>query len=236
MLLLKLTRLSFFFKKVLPWLCTACFTFFLIGIFLSLFSSPEDYKQGEIVKIMYLHVPSAWLSLGIYLLIAILSFIFLIWDNSIASILARAAASAGIIFSIMCLITGCIWGKGTWGTWWVWDARLTSTLILFFLYIGYFSLWSTFDNEERAKKSAAIFAIFSAINIPIVKFSVNLWTTLHQPASILKNGKIAIESSLLLPLIIMFIFYIILFLIIWIYHSLHLINLYKIKRKINIKY
>ncbi|MFP3032376.1 MAG: heme ABC transporter permease CcmC, partial [Wolbachia sp.] len=176
MFLLKPTNFSYFSKKALPWLGVICFACFLIGMSLALFFSPEDYKQGEIVRIMYIHVPSAWLALGIYGLIASLSFISLVWNNSVASVLAHAAAPAGTIFSAICLITGSIWGKGTWGTWWVWDARLTSMLILLFLYVGYLSLWSAFDNEARAEKSAAVFAIFSAINIPIVKFSVNLWS------------------------------------------------------------
>ncbi|MFP3015153.1 MAG: heme ABC transporter permease CcmC [Wolbachia sp.] len=236
MFLLKPTNFTSFSKKALPWIGIICFACFLIGMSLALFFSPEDYKQGEIVRIMYIHVPSAWLALGIYGLIALLSFISLVWSNSIAGVLAHAAAPAGTVFSAICLITGSIWGKGTWGTWWVWDARLTSMLILFFLYVGYLSLWSAFDNEARAEKSAAVFAIFSAINIPIVKFSVNLWSTLHQPGSILRRGGVAIESSLLLPLIVMFMFCITFFLVVWILYSLYLINLYKIKREISVRY
>ncbi|MDG7056473.1 MAG: heme ABC transporter permease CcmC [Wolbachia endosymbiont of Meromenopon meropis] len=236
MFLLKFTHLFSFCKKVLPWIGSFCFICFLVGMFLALFFSPGDYKQGEIVRIMYLHAPSAWLSLAIYGLIAILSFIYLVWNSKIASVLAHAAAPAGTVFSAVCLITGSIWGKGTWGTWWVWDARLTSMLILFFLYIGYLLLWGAFDNEERAEKSAAVFGIFSAINIPIVKFSVNLWTTLHQPASIFRKGGIAIENSLLLPLVVMFIFYFTFFLIVWMLYTLHLVNLYEIKKEINVRY
>lgn len=236
MFLLKPTNFTSFSKKALPWIGIICFACFLIGMSLALFFSPEDYKQGEIVRIMYIHVPSAWLALEIYGLIALLSFISLVWSNSIAGVLVHAAAPAGTVFSAICLITGSIWGKGTWGTWWVWDARLTSMLILFFLYVGYLSLWSAFDNEARAEKSAAVFAIFSAINIPIVKFSVNLWSTLHQPASILRRGGVAIESSLLLPLIVMFMFCTTFFLVVWILYSLYLINLYKIKREIRVRY
>ncbi|MHC3898395.1 MULTISPECIES: heme ABC transporter permease CcmC [Wolbachia] len=236
MFLLKPTNFTSFTKKALPWLGVICFACFLIGMFLALFFSPGDYKQGEIVRIMYLHVPSAWLALGIYGLIASLSFISLVWNNSVASVLAHAAAPAGTVFSAICLITGSIWGKGTWGTWWVWDARLTSMLILFFLYVGYLSLWSAFDNQARAEKSSAVFAIFSAINIPIVKFSVNLWSTLHQPASIFRKGGVAIEGSLLLPLIAMFIFCATFFLVVWILNALHLINLQKIKREISMRY
>ncbi|WP_333023160.1 heme ABC transporter permease CcmC [Wolbachia endosymbiont of Pentidionis agamae] len=230
------TKLISFFKRVLPFLSIKCLACFFIGISYSLFLSPEDYKQGEVVRIMYLHVPSAWLSLGIYSLIAFFSFISLVWNNACASILARAAAPTGIVFSAVCLITGSIWGKGTWGAWWVWDARLTTMLILFFLYSGYILLWSFFDNKARAEKSSALFAIFSAINIPIVKFSVDLWATLHQPASILRRGGIAIESSILLPLIIMLLFFTIFFLITWILNFFYFINSYRIKREISMRY
>lgn len=236
MFLLKPTTFTSFAKKALPITLVFCFLFFLAGICLALFLSPADYKQGEIVRIMYLHVPSAWLSVGVYGLIALLSFISLIWNNSIAGILAYGAAPAGAIFSLICLITGSIWGKGTWGTWWVWDARLTSMLILFFLYIGYISLWNCFENKVRATKSSAVFAIFSAINIPVVKFSVNLWSTLHQPASIIRKGGIAIDTSLLLPLATMFMFFVTFFLVVWILHFLYLINLHKINREISLYY
>ncbi|QKX01845.1 ABC transporter permease [Wolbachia endosymbiont of Cruorifilaria tuberocauda] len=236
MFLLNLTSFSYFSRRALPWLESICFICFVVGAFLALIFSPDDYKQGEIVRIMYLHVPSAWLSLGIYGMVALLSFIFLVWNNNIASILAHAAAPAGAVFSAICLITGSIWGKGTWGTWWVWDARLTSMLILFFLYVGYLSLWDVFNNnEERAKRSAAVFAIFSAVNIPIVKFSVNLWATLHQPASIFRKNGIAIEGSLMLPLVVMFMFYVTFFLVMWTLHSLYLINTCEIKREINMQ-
>ncbi|MBV0899950.1 MAG: heme ABC transporter permease CcmC [Wolbachia endosymbiont of Fragariocoptes setiger] len=233
---LSIGNLTAFAKKILSYIEVICFMSFALGIYLALFSSPDDYKQGEIVRIMYIHVPSAWLSLSIYSFIAVLSFISLVWSNSIASVLAQSAAPIGTTFTTICLITGSIWGKSTWGTWWVWDARLTSMLILFFLYIGYMLLWNLFENRVRAEKSTAVFAIFSAINIPIVKFSVDLWSTLHQPASIIRSGGIAIEFSLLLPLIVMFIFYITLFLTIWILRSLHLINIFKIRREISIRY
>ncbi|XP_076246238.1 heme exporter protein C-like [Calliopsis andreniformis] len=215
-----------FSNTILDW--DYLFRMFLIGMFSALFFSPEDYRQGEIVRIMYIHVPSACLALGIYGHITSLSFISLVWNNSIANILVHDAAPAGTVSSAICLITGSIWGKGTWDTWWVWDARLTSMLILFFLYVGYLSLWSAFDNEAWAKNSAAVFAIFSAINIPAV-------STLHQPASILRRGGVAIECFLLLPLIVMFMFYAT-FLVVWILYSLYLINLYKIKREISMRY
>ncbi|OEY87055.1 ABC transporter permease [Wolbachia pipientis] len=235
-MLLSPTSFTCFSKKALPWLMVICVLFFIVGILVAVVFSPEDYKQGEIAKVMHIHVPAAWLSLAIYCLIALLSFISLVWNNSVAAILAYSAAPAGVVFSAICLITGSIWGKGTWGTWWVWDARLTSMLILFFLYIGYLALWSSFFNKVRAEKSAAVFAIFSAINIPIVKFSVNLWSTLHQPASIIRRGGIAIDKSFLLPLITMFMFCITFFLVVWILHFLFLINSYKIKREISLRY
>ncbi|XP_076238631.1 heme exporter protein C-like [Calliopsis andreniformis] len=174
--------------------CTILDWDYLFRMFLALFFSPEDYRKGEIVRMMYIHVPSACPALGIYGHITSLSFISLVWNNSIAS---------------------SIWAKDTWDTWWVWDARLTSMLIIFFLYVGYLSFWSAFGNEARAENSAAVFAIFSAINIPAVKFSVNLLSTLHQPACILRRSGVAIGSSLLLPLIVMFMFYAT-FLVVWI--------------------
>ncbi|WP_339047921.1 heme ABC transporter permease CcmC [Candidatus Mesenet endosymbiont of Phosphuga atrata] len=228
--LMQITRSS------LPWLLVFCFIFFICGICLALLFSPDDYKQGEIVRIMYIHVPTAWMSLAIYMLIALLSFAFLVWNNVICSVLARAASSVGMVFAAVCLITGSIWGKGTWGTWWVWDARLTSMLILFFSYVGYLMLWNFFSDEARAMKSASVFAIFSAINVPIVKFSVNLWSTLHQPASILRAGGVAIDSSMLIPLIAMFIFFIFLFLVLWVLNSHKLIDTYKIKKEIVLRF
>jgi heme exporter protein C len=236
MFILNPTSLVSLFKKVLPWIVCICFLFCVAGVPLALVFSPEDYKQGEIVRIMYIHVPSAWLSLAIYGLIALLSFVSLVWNNSVASILAYSAAPTGAVFSAICLITGSIWGRGTWGTWWVWDARLTSMLILLLLYIGYLSLWSSFINKARAERSAAVFAIFSAIDIPIIKFSVDLWSTLHQPASILRKGGISIDSSLLLPLIVMFIFFITFFLMVLVLRFLYLLNSYKINRVIKLRY
>lgn len=224
--LMQITRSS------LPWLFVFCFVFFVCGLYFALLFSPDDYKQGEIVRIMYIHVPTAWMSLAIYMLIALLSFVFLVWNNVICSILACAASSVGMTFAAICLITGSIWGKGTWGTWWAWDARLTSMLILFFSYVGYLMLWNFFSDEVRAIKSASVFAIFSAINVPIVKFSVDLWSTLHQPASILRVGGLAIDNSMLIPLIMMFVFFIFLFLVLWILNSHGLIDAYKIKKEI----
>ncbi|KAF2281679.1 hypothetical protein GH714_042503 [Hevea brasiliensis] len=174
-----------------------------IGLYYALYASPPDYRQGEVVRIMYLHVPSAWISLGAYAAVAGLSFMALV-KKSVGSLLSRAMAPVGGCFTVVCLVTGSVWGKYTWGTWWVWDARLTSMLLLLFLYLGYSCLWNAFEDQARASRAAALFAVFSAINVPIVKFSVDIWSTLHQPASVLRKGGMAIDSSMLVPLFTMF--------------------------------
>lgn len=175
------------------------------GLFYSLYASPADYRQGDVVRIMYLHVPAAWISLSAYTAIAVLSIVSLLKKNTELPILARALAPVGACFTLICLMAGSLWGKYTWGTWWVWDARLTSMLLLFFLYVGYTSLWNLFDDQYRAAKATSLFAAFSAINVPIVKFSVNIWTTLHQPSSLLRKGGVAIDVSMLIPLALMFV-------------------------------
>ena len=219
-------------RLVLPYTVSLFFILLVCSLYMVFISSPPDYKQGEFVRIMYLHVPSAWISLGSYTLMAIFSFIALVWRNVISAILSHAIAPLGLTFTFICLITGSIWGKCTWGTWWVWDARLTSMLVLLFLYLGYLSLWNFFDNESRSMKAASIFAIFSAINIPVIKFSVNIWTTLHQPASIFRKSGIAIDISMLIPLLTMFATLSLLFCILLILRSHTLINLRKINSKL----
>ncbi|MGN7618632.1 MAG: heme ABC transporter permease CcmC [Ehrlichia sp.] len=219
-------------QLVLPYMTILFAVFLVCSLYIVFISSPADYKQGEFVRIMYLHVPSAWISLSSYTLIAILSFAVLIWKSTIAAVISRAIAPLGLVFTSICLITGSIWGKCTWGAWWVWDARLTSMLILFFIYLGYLSLWNFFSSESRSTKAAAIFAIFSVINIPIIKFSVNIWTTLHQPASIIRKNGIAIDISMLIPLFVMFITLSLLFCILLILRSHTLINLRKINARL----
>ncbi|NDF11319.1 MAG: heme ABC transporter permease [Proteobacteria bacterium] len=174
------------------------------GLYYGLIASPPDYQQGETVRIMYIHVPSAWMALMIYTIIAFAGAFYLIWRNPMLPVLANAAAPIGAVFTLMTLITGSIWGKPTWGTWWQWDARMTSVLILFFLYIGYIALTHAFESEERAAFSAAWLSIIGFINIPIIKFSVEWWNTLHQPASISRLGSPAIDSSMLIPLFLMY--------------------------------
>ena len=174
-----------------------------IGTWLGLVASPPDYQQGESVRIMYVHVPAAWMALFVYACIAISSAAALVWKHPLAEIFAHAAAPIGAGFTLLCLITGSLWGKPMWGTWWVWDARLTSVLILFFLYLGYIALWEAFDDPQRGAQSASILALIGAVNLPIIKFSVDWWNTLHQPASLMRFDSPAIDPSMLWPLLIM---------------------------------
>ncbi len=175
----------------------------VLGLYLVFAFSPPDYQQGEAVKIMYVHVPAAWMSTLIYALIAVLSATFLIWRHNVADLLARQAAPLGAAFTLITLITGMLWGKPMWGDYWVWDARLTSVLLLFLLYIGYIGLSNSGEHEERTKVACAWLALIGAINLPIIKFSVEWWNTLHQPASILKMSGPSIDGSMLMPLLLM---------------------------------
>ena len=174
-----------------------------IGLTEALFLSPEDYKQSHSVRIMYVHVPSAWISLGIFSLIAFLSLISFIFKNKNFSIISKSLAPSGFVFNIIALVTGAIWGKPTWGTWWAWDARITSMLILALFYSMYLLSWKIFRKEEQATKVASIIAILGAINIPIIKFSVDWWSTLHQSSSVKILSETSIHSSMLIPLAIM---------------------------------
>ena len=188
---------------LLPWLMGLSITLTIIGIYFALFNSPEDVIQGSAVRIMYVHVPSAWLSISSYLLLSICSFFFIVWRHPLADILSRSIAPVGALFSLLTLLTGSIWGRPMWGTWWVWDARLTSMLVLFIFFLGYIALSNAFEKNERGSRPAALLAIVGSINLPIVKFSVDWWNTLHQPASIIRTGGISIDQSMLVPLIIM---------------------------------
>ena len=188
---------------LLPWLMGLSITLTIIGIYFALFDSPDDLVQGSAVRIMYVHVPSAWLSIFSYLLLSICSFFFIVWRHPLADILSRSIAPVGALFSLLTLLTGSIWGRPMWGTWWVWDARLTSMLILFIFFLGYIALSNAFERNERGSRPAALLAIVGSINLPIVKFSVDWWNTLHQPASIIRTGGVSIDQSMLVPLIIM---------------------------------
>jgi len=174
-----------------------------IGLFEALVLSPEDYLQGDAVRIMYVHVPSAWMSLGIFSLIALLSVLVFIFKNKNFILIAKSIAPSGFIFNIIALVTGSIWGRPTWGTWWAWDARITSMLILALFYLMYLMAWRIFENKNYVLKVTSFIAIFGSINVPIVKFSVDWWSTLHQPSSVNLVSKTTIHSSMLIPLSIM---------------------------------
>lgn len=196
-------RFQILSDRVYPWLNLGAVLFIIVGLYFSFFNSPPDYLQGETVRIMYIHVPSAWLSLMIYSTMAICSFVSLVWRHSLADIISRSCAPIGVTFTLVTLITGSIWGKPTWGTWWVWDARLTSELILLFIYIGHIVVSNAFDDFRKGDKNAAILTLLGVINIPIIKWSVDWWNTLHQPASLTKFGAPSIDSMMLIPLLLM---------------------------------
>jgi len=174
-----------------------------IGLTEALFLSPEDYKQSHSVRIMYVHVPSAWISLGIFSLIAFLSLVSFIFKNKNFSLISKSLAPSGFVFNIIALVTGAIWGKPTWGTWWAWDARITSMLILALFYSMYLLSWKIFRNEEQATKITSVIAILGVINVPIIKFSVDWWSTLHQSSSVKILSTTSIHASMLIPLVIM---------------------------------
>ncbi len=176
------------------------------GLYLALIASPPDYQQSETVRIMYIHVPAAWLSMFIYASMAVAALTLIIWKHTLAGFYIRAAAPIGAAFTAICLITGSLWGQPTWGTWWVWDARLTSVLILFFLYLGVMALGNAYDNPDKSQQASAWLVLIGSINLPIIKFSVEWWNTLHQPASLTSLSRMAnpgIHPDMLVPLLVM---------------------------------
>jgi len=174
-----------------------------VGLVEALFISPEDYKQSDAVRIMYVHVPAAWISLGIFSSITLLSISGFIFKNKNFFLISKSLAPSGLIFNIIALVTGAIWGKPTWGTWWAWDARITSMLILAMFYAMYLIVWRIYDKEEKVYKISTFITILGIINVPIIKYSVDWWNTLHQPASINILSKSSIHSSMLYPLLLM---------------------------------
>ena len=186
-----------------PWLTVAATGLLVAGLYFGLLASPPDYQQGETVRIMYVHVPTAWMALFIYVALAGAGGAFLIWRHPLADVAAQAAAPIGAGFTAVALATGSLWGQPMWGTWWVWDARLTSVLILFLLYLGHIALVNAFDEPERGSKAGAILALVGFVNVPIIKFSVDWWNTLHQPASVSRLDAPAIDPAMLTPLLIM---------------------------------
>jgi heme exporter protein C len=179
------------------------FVMLVCGLYLGLVESPPDYQQGETVRIMYIHVPAAWLALMIYSSMAVAAVFGLVWKHMLADLYCRAAAPLGVAMTILCLATGSLWGKPMWGTWWVWDARLTSVLVLLLLYLGYIALVRAFAQPWQGEKAGGILLIVGAVNIPIIKYSVDWWTTLHQPASVFRSDGPTIDPSMLLPLLVM---------------------------------
>ncbi|HTV90837.1 MAG TPA: heme ABC transporter permease CcmC, partial [Stellaceae bacterium] len=170
---------------VLPWLGAAAGGVIALGLVWGLVFAPPDYQQGESVRIMFIHVPSAWMAMSAYLFVAVASGVALVWRHPLAEIAAQAAAPVGAGFTAVCLASGSLWGRPMWGAWWVWDARLTSVLVLFFLYLGYIALVNAFDDRSRGARAGSLLALVGVVNLPIIKFSVDWWNTLHQPASVL---------------------------------------------------
>ena len=191
-------------EKTQPFILFIAIIALFSGLYFGLFDSPKDYQQGDAVRIMYVHVPSAWLASFLYFSLAISCVFYLVWKHPLADLVSSSIAPIGVLFSALTLITGSLWGKPMWGTWWVWDARLTSMLVLFFFYLGYILLSNAFERKIDGSKTASVLAIVGLINLPIVKFSVDWWHTLHQPASIIKFGGPSIDEKMLLPLILMF--------------------------------
>ncbi len=204
------TRFLTLSARILPWLAAATLVAFAVGIHLAM-SAPDDYQQGATVKIMFIHVPSAWLGMFGWALMSVAALGTLVWRHPLADVAAKAAAPIGAAFTFLCLVTGSLWGRPMWGAYWVWDARLTSVLILFLMYLGLMALWRTVDDPSRAGRAAAILTLVGAINLPIIKFSVDWWNTLHQPASVLRMSGPAIHPSILTPLLVMALAFLLLF-------------------------
>ena len=213
------TRFLKLANAVLPTVWAITIALFAVGLYGALFTSPPDYQQGETVRIMFVHVPAAWMGLLVYSVMALASAIALIFRHPLADAAAKTAAPIGAVFCFLALATGSRWGKPMWGAWWVWDARLTSMFVLMLLYLGYMAIWAAIDEPHRAAMIARIVALVGFINVPIVKFSVDWWNSLHQPASVFRAGGPAIDKSMLWPLLVMGLAYTFLFL------ALHLVSI-----------
>jgi heme exporter protein C len=207
------TRFLSLVDRIVPWLTAVTLILLCLGLYLSFFVAPPDYQQGETVKIMFIHVPAAWLAMFGYMLIAVAALGTLIWRHPLADVAAKTAAPIGATFTFVALVTGSLWGKPMWGTYWVWDARLTSVLVLFLLYLGLLALWQAIEEPGRAGRAAAILALVGAVNVPIIHYSVVWWNTLHQPASVFRIGGPAIDPSLLAPLLVMALAFTLLFIL-----------------------
>lgn len=202
----KFGSLGYFYAfagKLIPWLTVLYIALFVIGLYLGLVRAPADYQQGDSYRIIFVHVPSAWMSMFVYVFMAALAAVGLVWRVKLTAVLATASAPLGASFTFLALATGSIWGKPMWGTWWVWDARLTSELILLFLYLGFMALQSAIPDRQTAWRAGAILLLVGVVNIPIIHYSVDWWYTLHQPATITKFDAPSIHPSMLTPLLIM---------------------------------
>jgi heme exporter protein C len=197
-------------ERLLPWLIGLTAIAFAIGLQQS-YGAPDDYQQGATVKIMFIHVPNAWLSMFVWALMSVAALGTLVWRHPLADVTAKAAAPIGAAFTFLCLVTGSLWGRPMWGTYWVWDARLTSVLVLFLMYLGVIALWHAVEEPSRAGRAAAILTLVGAINLPIIKFSVDWWNTLHQPASVMRLGGPTIYATILIPLLVMAVAFTLLF-------------------------
>ena len=190
-------------RRAIPVLAVLTALTTALGLWMTFFTAPADYQQGETVRIMYLHVPAAWISMFAYMVMSSAALGTLVWRHPVADAAQKAAAPLGALFTFICLVTGSLWGKPMWGTYWVWDARLTSVLVLFLIYLALIALWNTIEEPARAARVAAVMTLVGLVNIPIIKFSVDWWNTLLQPASVVRMGGPAIYSSMLWPLIVM---------------------------------
>ncbi len=197
--------------RLIPWLAGATVIAFAFGLREALFVAPDDYQQGATVKIMFLHVPSAWLCMAVWALMSVAALGTLVWRHPLADVAAKAAAPIGAAFTLICLVTGSLWGRPMWGTYWVWDARLTSVLVLFLMYLGVMALYWTAEDPARGGRAAAILTLVGAINLPIIKYSVDFWNTLHQPASVMRMGGPTIHPAILMPLLYMALAFLLLF-------------------------
>src|ERR1700736_477742 len=205
------SRFAALSARLMPALVALTAVAFLVGG-MQAYLAPDDYQQGATVKIMFIHVPTAWLGIFAWMVMSAAALGTLVWRHPLADVAAKAAAPIGAAFTLICLLTGSLWGRPMWGTYWVWDARLTSVLVLFLLYLGVIALWRTIEDPTRGARAAAVFTLVGAINIPIIKFSVDWWNTLHQPASVLRRGGPTIHVSILAPLLTMVVAFTLLFL------------------------
>jgi heme exporter protein C len=197
--------------RALPWLAMATAILLAIGLYQSAMA-PDDYQQGATVKIMFIHVPNAWLSMLVWGVMSVAALGTLVWRHPLADVTAKAAAPIGAAFTFLALVTGSLWGRPMWGTYWEWDARLTSVLILFLMYLGLIALWRAVEDPSRAARAAAILTLVGAVNLPIIKFSVDWWNTLHQPASVMRMGGTSLDRAFLVPLLVMALAFSLLFL------------------------